>query len=399
MDGLAWLTDADAAFAQARAAGKHLFLYWGAAWCPPCNRTKATVFQQPHFAEVTCDTVLLHIDGDAPGAQRLGDRFGLRSYPTLVVYRPDGSEVTRLPCEVDGPRFLSLLALALHTPSSAAAALAKAGSGAALSEEEWTLLAWYSWDTDEGRLLAGRDLATTLARLADVCPIARLRPRFVILAQARTHGELIESFLADPAQIRDHLDLVLNHAVDQVRAAPATAAKWSAALERIEHDLTLNLIDRLQALRTRVRLARLGGPQVDPAHARARVETARLVAAEPAMRHAVINTAAGIYSDGGQLDEAEDVLVSELPRSHAPYYFMHNLATIAKKRNDIGAAQAWYERAWKEAVGPATRTQWGVTYLLALAGSPLAAAVRGRILAEATDPDAQRNRIQLAKLA
>src|SRR5687767_5520875 len=44
--GIAWknassAAEVDAAFAQARAESKPVFLYWGAAWCPPCNQLTA----------------------------------------------------------------------------------------------------------------------------------------------------------------------------------------------------------------------------------------------------------------------------------------------------------------------------------------------------------------------
>ena len=112
---IGWNHDADAAFSQARATARPVFLYWGAMWCPPCNRLKAAVLSQPGFATLASSFVPLHIDGDAPGAQRSADRLQLRSYPTLVLYRPDGTEITRLPCELTGPGFLHLLQLALAT--------------------------------------------------------------------------------------------------------------------------------------------------------------------------------------------------------------------------------------------------------------------------------------------
>lgn len=405
----------EAAFEKARATGKPLFLYWGAGWCPPCNRQKAVLFPKLPIGDVVC----YHLDGDAPNAQALAERYKLRSYPTNVVYGADGVELTRLPCEVDTLRFASLFAKAT-TPGNAIPARASLDAALAgsrdLSEDEWTLLAWYSWDTDEGVVLDGRDPAAVFAALAQACHVAGARERFAWFhAQAGGPLNAILATLRDPAAAAIQLDLVLNWTVDLVRKTePGSVERselmgaWLAALERIEADIAIPIVDRLQALRNRARLARLGA-DVPALHAtaRARVDTARLSVSEPAMRHAMINTAAGVLSDAGLLDEAEQVLKEELARSHSPFYFMHNLAAIAKKRGDGEAVVSWYRQAFEASQGNATRIQWCVSYILAMldsgqdneAAMTSARTALDALLSSTPDSHCQRNATQLAKLA
>ncbi|HEX8614060.1 MAG TPA: thioredoxin family protein [Telluria sp.] len=424
---IGWHHDADAAFAQARASGRPVFLYWGAVWCPPCNRLKAAVLSQPAFAALAPAFVPLHIDGDAPGAQRAADRLHLRSYPTLVLYRSDGAEITRLPCELTGPRFLQLLQLALAAPFTAAQSLQAALSGQrALSADEWRLLACYSWDTDEGQLLAGRDLAATLATLRAACdePGSALRLDWHALHAAVSAKTAVDEqhasamllrTLADPQAVLEQLDLVTGYALELVRAltAPqsaqrmALAAAWSGALEQLESSCVLGLDDQLAALRVRVRMARLGTPVAGlDALLRERVAAALAGAQEPALRHQVLNTAAGMLLDAGLLDDAEALLHAALASSHAPFYFMHNLAGVAKQRGDTAALLDWYQRAWEQSRGPATRLQWGATFLLALLdATPLDAARIGALAAALLpevdgmfDANCRRNGTQLARM-
>jgi thiol:disulfide interchange protein len=99
---VAWLaatTDAqiESAFAQSRTEQKPLLLYWGAKWCPPCNHLKATLFNRQDFVERSRSFVAVNIDGDSPGAQKLGARFKVVGYPTMILFNPAGAELTRLP--------------------------------------------------------------------------------------------------------------------------------------------------------------------------------------------------------------------------------------------------------------------------------------------------------------
>src|SRR5262249_35016089 len=129
---IAWFTgDVDAAFSRARAEHKPLFLYWGATWCPPCNQVKATLFKRAHFIEGSRQFVPVYVDGDQPIAQKLADRFRVRGYPTMILFSSDGSEITRLPGEIDPQQYLQVLSLGLGTGRSAHTTLAAAlGPGA-----------------------------------------------------------------------------------------------------------------------------------------------------------------------------------------------------------------------------------------------------------------------------
>ena len=70
MAAIAWQHGGlDAAFALAAAQQRPLFLYWGAAWCPPCNRVKSVIFTHGPLVERMAALLLFHLDGDSPGAQ------------------------------------------------------------------------------------------------------------------------------------------------------------------------------------------------------------------------------------------------------------------------------------------------------------------------------------------
>ncbi|RJG16089.1 thioredoxin family protein [Massilia cavernae] len=428
--GVDWFSGPPAeAFARARASGRPVFLYWGASWCPPCNRIRAGAFARPDFAELAQSFVALHIDGDGPGAQQFAEQFRLRSYPTLVVFRPDGTEVTRLPCELAPKRFVETLALALDARYPVAQSLSAALSRERiLSDDEWRLLSFYSWDTDEQQVLKNLDFAAALASMTRACtlPAAAVRLDWHALHAAAMGGKsgidqraaisrLCEA-LADPVTVCVQMDLVISHAVDMVcfltesdtSARTEFAQAWAAALDMLEADQTLCVTDRLSVLRARVRMARLGAPGSGlEQHVRSRVAAALAGEMDAALRHALLNSAAGVLADAGMLDEAEALLEAELERSHSPFYFMHNLAAISKKRGDAVRAVNWYEQAWNRATGPATRLQWGATYLQGLGDFMPHDAGRidrlsGQIvdaLADMPDASCQRNRTQVQRIA
>ncbi|MFC5472955.1 thioredoxin family protein [Paraherbaspirillum soli] len=390
--GIDWYEgDVDAAFAFAKTHNKPLFLYWGAAWCPPCNQVKATIFNRQGFIERSRFFVPVHIDGDSPGAQKLGARFKVRGYPTMILFKPDGTEITRLPGEVDAERYLKTLTLGLsaNRPIKDTLQLALSGKGK-LTADDWRLLGYYSWDTDEQQLVSSKDLLPTLKRLAAACPPGDTAKRLalsVLVAAATAKPEAaaavdptaaaqLSRVLSDARSARDNMDLLTNYPAELVglASAPKSAprakliAAWNLAMQRLTADATLSKADRLSALAAQVSLARIETPTgaLTPAlvkDVRQQVAQADHATTDIYERQSVMSTAAHTLSEAGLLDESDSLLKAELKRSHSPYYFMLSLASNAKKRGDKPAAINWYEQAYQAAQGPATRLQWGAAYL------------------------------------
>ncbi|WP_211461016.1 thioredoxin family protein [Collimonas silvisoli] len=392
-EGINWYDgDVDAAFAFAKAHNKPLFLYWGASWCPPCNQVKATIFNRQGFIERSRFFVPVHIDGDSAGAQKLGERFKVRGYPTMILFKPDGTEITRLPGEIDADRYLQTLTLGISANRPVKQTLQAALAGAKLTADEWRLLAYYSWDTDEQQLVGSKELWSTLKRLAAACPAGDSANRLALsaLVAAAKPGETagvdktsaaaqLTKAVADARVARENMDILTNYPAELVQLAtspksPARAkliAAWNLAMQRLSGDRTLSKTDRLQATAAQVSLARIDTPDGALAPAllkdvRQSVAQADSATTDAYERQSVINAGAHALSDAGLLDDSDSLLKAELKRSHAPYYFMLSLASNAKKRGDKTGAINWYEQAYQAAQGPATRLQWGAAYLSGL---------------------------------
>jgi thioredoxin-related protein/tetratricopeptide (TPR) repeat protein len=398
---VAWVSagndaEIDRAFAQARAQGKPLLLYWGASWCPPCNQLKATLFNRQDFASQSKSFVAVHVDGDRPGAQKLGSRFKVSGYPTVVLFSADARELTRLPGEVDAEQVMQLLQLGLSGGRPIKSVLADALAGKPLTEGEWRVLAFYSWETGGDQLVPKAELGSTLGQLALAVPPAQAETatRLWLKALAASDDgkgikgdsplrERVLALLANAARSRAHADVLSGSAAEIVRALAADAegerkpvlAAFEAALVRLQADGTLSQGDRLGALTARIGLARLDLPksavQVSlPAsltqEVRARTAQLDRELTDPYERQALIPTAAWALGQVGLWAESESLLLGNLARSHSPYYLMSQLGSNARKLGRSDEALRWYRQAFETSKGPATRLQWGNGYLSAL---------------------------------
>jgi thioredoxin-related protein len=396
-EDIAWYPgDISAAFALAKAQGKPVFLYWGAVWCPPCQQVKATIFKRPEFVERTRLVVPIYLDGDSPSAQKHAEEFGVVGYPTMIVFRPDGTEITRLPGGVDIELYNSVLDAAIADLKPVKDLIATAARDpATLAANDWRLLAYYSWDTDADRV-GGTAAPAVVQGLVASCPpsveldCVRLKLTLGVLVAAekdkpsiridqRDLVATLNKVLERPQLLKSDLRYVLYNADDllKVATAPGSAERkalverWQKVLDAIANDESVSRTERVATGYTRVALAKLdttAGPLPAEALASARERAAwgDRVTTDPYERQAVINIAGAALAEAGLSEEASDLLTRELKVSKSPYYFMLDIAESAQKRGHYEEALSWLERAYNESQGPATRFQWGVNYLLGL---------------------------------
>ena len=192
--GIAWRAatndaDIDAAFAAARAADKPVFVYWGAKWCPPCNQVKATLFNRQDFHRAVARLCAGVYRRRQPGGAEARRALSCQRLPDDGAFQPAGQRAdaparrsraralhpgadtrherratgargaaqalgtnqgeaggvrTR---EVAGDRSREVAGDRSRDTPSARARPSRAP--APLTPNDWRLLAFYAWDTDE----------------------------------------------------------------------------------------------------------------------------------------------------------------------------------------------------------------------------------------------------------
>jgi protein disulfide-isomerase len=395
---IAWREgDVQDAFTEAAESNKPILLYWGAVWCPPCNRLKATLFKDPAFIARTRQFVAVHLDGDSDGAQAWGERFGIKGYPTIIVLRPDRSEITRLAGDSDIARLTEVLRVAAGRTTTSEQLLQQAlQDPAKLGADDWTLLGEYGWSVDANRLVKDDQAPKVLEQLARSAPQPALQRRFALLALAArqrkadatspssedlvANRSLLQTVLADPAEVRRNRSTLSYAAGGLVRAAASDPPQREQlsnalihALDAVYADASLPISDRLGTTYADIQLARLAqgkDPDKDallpPAvieKVHQRVAWADQTASTDYERQSTLSTAADLLDEAGDRAGAEQLLLAELKRSKTPYYYMPELADYAEARGDKTDALSWLQKAYQGAEGPATRVQWGVLYV------------------------------------
>jgi thioredoxin-like negative regulator of GroEL len=437
--GIDWFGgDVDGAFATAQAAHKPVLLYWGAAWCPPCQQLKATIFSRPDFIAKSRLFVPVYLDGDEAGAQKWGETFRVSGYPTLVVLDAGRHEIMRIAGGMDLSAYASVLDTALADLEPADALLDAAAGGRALSAGQCRRLAFNAWELEPGAEPAE---SARLARRLDAalanCPAderierARLQVYAAIYAAQAEEDALKSGQGASPGlraqvaavddvlrqgrtalEVADALQALDEGFFRAVKSDAANSRGWLARFVKImdaaASDPDYAEADQLGAIGSKLTAIKVIDGAIPAGVARA--ASARVAAALagkqiPYVRSGIINAVLPIYDLLGRNEQAYKVVQGELANTATPYYYKADLGELAEGLGHKDEALKWYSEGYAEARGPATRFQWGQIYatgLLRLQPDDAAriASVTGQVLGELDGPDRiyRRDRLRLARL-
>ncbi|MVN91010.1 thioredoxin family protein [Mucilaginibacter aquatilis] len=79
------------ALKQAKAQNKPIFVDAYATWCGPCKMLKATTFKNKDAAKFyNANFINVALDMERGNNPKLAQQWGMRAYPTLIIFDSDG---------------------------------------------------------------------------------------------------------------------------------------------------------------------------------------------------------------------------------------------------------------------------------------------------------------------
>jgi protein disulfide-isomerase len=383
--------DVATALMESARAGKPVLVYWGAAWCAPCNKLQATLFKDAAFVSLTRRLIPVHLDGDDVGAQSWGEKLHVSGYPTLLLLRADGTELARPNPFGTASAIVAALDDARSSASSSSTLVARAlASPDTLSLRDWRTLSKVDWQS-KGFGGKQEDLED-IRRLARTTPDPVLRLRLALLAyaplalpedqtrfdpvalsidQVRDVQSLLRPTLSGPAMNLTNNVMLGFLEARLVAALPASSVKRALsdqllmASARFRSDDRLPLTDRIDSLEIDLAILRDNRSRVPKPVlqlARNYTDAALARATDPMLRQSILHEAALVRRDAGDVEGLHRMLLRNLPRMANRVDIFERLSENAEMRQQPAEAVSWLRKQYLVEPGSASRLRFAIGY-------------------------------------
>lgn len=90
----AWMTDFDAALAEAQRLQRPLLVHFYTDWCQPCQQMERTVLNRPEVADSIRRSIIA-VKVNAEKSPKVAARYGVDAFPMDIFVEPNGSEMMK----------------------------------------------------------------------------------------------------------------------------------------------------------------------------------------------------------------------------------------------------------------------------------------------------------------
>lgn len=375
--------DVESAFSLAKSQNKPLFLYWGAVWCPPCNRVQKNVFKTSLFKKSIKQFIPVYLNGDHENAQRWGEKLNAKGYPTMLILSPQGKELVRLPTGISAKQYTNIMNQTAKKLLSITDLITK-GRSSKLDKVGWSLLAYYSWDQDYSITQNSVEKSKLLLELYKLTPkhLVEYKSRFFLLnsilpEQKKITDKLklkkfLRLLLNSPELLTKNTELITDYAsefIEILKTDKAFLKEYFDKVSLLGDKKQTSLISKMSFLNAKTNILLkadcLKKKRVDVEKRNINSQILKLTSMpmDSYQRQSVMSTGIWLLIELNDLKNSKKLAIEQLKKSKAPYYFMSYLAYISELEKDMISSLKWRKAGYEEATGNATKFQWGVKYL------------------------------------
>ncbi len=376
-----------------------IFVYWGATWCPPCNELRATTFSSPSFHEQMNYYIPFHIDGDHEGSQALGEQLKLEAYPTLLILNTRGEEMLRVVDAINEVELIQSLQTLVSSNTTWDQALAKIRVGQG-TEKEWQLIARAQLTDLVTAGLKPSPRLAQMANLIDLAPASQKSTRAHLIDQWL--GEYLDQLAALKGNNIAKIDLTNAHNetakkfLMQILENSETANAAPYTLTIRSHDVFKNILlaesegirmqfrdlwlkrlidlEKNQATLPEIRLwtnfpryyfsqqltikSGLPDSSVIKKKIMHDIDHIEQMIQEPTLRYLLLTSGASLLQDIGEEKDSLALLLREVDKTKAPWFFYRRIANIYFERGDEVKAFEFSKKARESVKGLASKLAW-----------------------------------------